>query len=54
MGEGFDCQECGMRCEPPEQYHPFLYCELRKLGHLDPEAYLDLYGFVRVKAEVSR
>lgn len=45
---GMDCQECGAHVEPAGAYHPYLYCELVKLGHRDPEAYLRSYGFERV------
>lgn len=31
-----------------QPYHSFLYCELIKLGHHDPEVYLRSYGFERV------
>lgn len=39
------CQECGALAPPA--YHPYLYCELVRLGHHDPEAYLRSYGFER-------
>ena len=41
------CMECGATGVPAAAYHPFLYCELVKLGHHDPESYLRSYGFVR-------
>jgi hypothetical protein len=41
------CHECGMTTRHPGDYHPFLFCELFKLGHGDPEAYLRSYGFIR-------
>lgn len=48
----FDCQECGQRQpEGPAQYHPFLFCELVKLGHHDPALYLASYGFTRRAAD---
>lgn len=40
------CAECDALCEPAE-YHPFLYCELYKLGHHEPGRYLRKSGFVR-------
>lgn len=43
--EPFDCQECGMLCEPGDVFHPYLYCWLRKKGVLDPGAFLKLHGF---------
>lgn len=43
----FDCRTCGKRCLPGE-YHPFLFCELVKLGHRDPAAYLAAYGYARL------
>lgn len=50
--DGYDCQECGQRTESPGEYHPFLYCELYKLGHRDQEAYLRAYGFERSESRV--
>jgi len=44
------CGECGMDVGHAAAYHPFLFCELFKLGHRDPAAYLAQYGFVRVGA----
>lgn len=49
--ERYDCQECGKNVG--REYHPFLYCELVKLGHRDPEAYLREYGFVRAKQAIQ-
>lgn len=43
-----NCHECGMHVGPGDVYHPYLYCELFKLGHRDPAAYLRGYGFERV------
>ena len=43
----FDCAECGMLVQPATAHHPFLYCELYKLRHYDPEHYLATYGFTR-------
>lgn len=50
--ENIDCGTCGQRVAPLE-YHPFLYCELYKLGHRDQAAYLRLYGFERVPEHVD-
>lgn len=47
---GFDCAECGMLVQP-YAYHPYLYCELYKLGRHKPEAYLAAYGFTRNNEE---
>ncbi len=41
--EKMACQECGATCGL--EYHPYLYCELVKLGHTDPAGYLASYGF---------
>ena len=35
-----NCRECGMHIDPPDAYHPFLFCELVKAGHGDPAGYL--------------
>ncbi len=43
-----DCQECGQLVEDAGAFHPYLYCELYKLGHHDQEAWLRAYGFERV------
>jgi hypothetical protein len=45
----FDCGECGQRVRAVE-FHPYLYCELYKLGHYDQAAYLRDYGFVHENA----
>ena len=42
------CQECGMLVGEGIVYHPYLFCELFKLGYDDPFAYLRSYGFERV------
>jgi hypothetical protein len=39
--------ECLSSFEGAGGYHPYLYCELIKLGHIDPEKYLASYGFIR-------
>lgn len=44
-----ECGECGQIVEAAE-YHPYLYCELFKLGHRDQTAYLRYYGFTRAAA----
>lgn len=41
------CHECHGRLKHPMAYHSFLFCELVKLGHHDPAAYLASYGFTR-------
>lgn len=41
------CMECLSSFEGAGGYHPYLYCELIKLGHIDPEKYLASYGFIR-------
>lgn len=41
------CTECGMTVKHPRQYHPYLFCELYKLGYLDPEDHLKRYGYHR-------
>lgn len=41
------CQECYSSFEGEGGYHPYLYCELIKLGHADPVRYLAMYGFAR-------
>lgn len=28
-------------------YHPYLFCELYRLGHAEPDVYLAAYGFTR-------
>ncbi len=43
------CSECGMLVESPTAFHPFLHCELFKLGHSDPEAHLAMYGYTRAE-----
>lgn len=52
--ETFPCGECGMHVIGPE-YHPYLFCELFKLGHADPAGYLRQCGFDRecVVADVA-
>lgn len=45
------CMECGMKVQPANAYHPFLYCELFKLGHRDPAKYLRDYGFERIHVD---
>lgn len=49
------CAECEMQVPNDSYglagYHPFLFCELYKLGHRDPAAYLRSYGFERGAAE---
>lgn len=47
------CGSCGQRVGVRE-YHPFLYCELFKLGHADQAGYLRLYGFERVPETSKR
>lgn len=45
------CTECKAHVplvDGRQPYHPFLYCELVKLGHHDPAAYLAEYGFRRI------
>lgn len=39
------CAECHGVVKEPDGFHPYLFCELVKLGHHDPGAYLRLYGF---------
>lgn len=44
------CTECGALVplvNGRQPYHPYLYCELIRLGHHDPEQYLRSYGFAR-------
>lgn len=41
-----DCQECGMLCEPPGMFHPWLHCWLRKRGVLNPAKFLSDNGFI--------
>ena len=38
-----------MLVESPTAFHPFLHCELFKLGHSDPEAHLAMYGYTRAE-----
>lgn len=47
MAENDHCGECGMFTGHAATYHPFLYCELYRLGHPKPAAYLASYGFTR-------
>lgn len=49
----FDCGECGQCIPSGIVYHPYLYCELYKMGHRDQEAYLRSYGFERVAESTS-
>lgn len=38
-----NCQACGMHTQDddgPAVYHPYLFCELFRLGHHDPASYL--------------
>jgi DNA-directed RNA polymerase subunit RPC12/RpoP len=49
--ETYVCQECGKTVTAAE-LHTYLHCELYKLGHRDPNAYLASYGYERVKDEV--
>lgn len=49
--EELTCHECYGRLKHPAEYHPFLYCELVKLGHHDPAAYLASYGLHRDSQE---
>lgn len=48
---GTVCQDCtGWVADDPEGGpgdHPYLFCELVKLGHHDPAAYLAQHGFRR-------
>jgi hypothetical protein len=45
--ETMTCQECGGTVPNGPHYHPYLHCELVKLGHRDPAAYLASYGYRR-------
>lgn len=40
-----DCGECGMWVDPAVNFHPHLFCMLRKAGILDPRAYLIAAGW---------
>jgi hypothetical protein len=40
--DGMDCQTCGMHVAHPAEYHPYIFCELFKLGHSDPRTYLEM------------
>ena len=46
MSKRSRCAECDALVDGGE-YHPYLYCELYKLGHKEPGHYLKRCGFVR-------
>jgi hypothetical protein len=48
------CQECHGIVPDGPHYHPFLHCEMVKLGHHDPAAYLASYGYTRQPARTDR
>lgn len=47
------CAECHGTVPEGDSYHSYLFCELVKLGHDDPAAYLASYGFVRAPLPVE-
>jgi hypothetical protein len=40
------CGVCGMLVEPPNAFHPHLYCELFKAGFLNPAGLLASQFFI--------
>lgn len=40
------CGECGMLVDPPNAFHPFLYCRLFKLGVMNPARFLAEQHFI--------
>ena len=40
------CSACGMLVEPAMAFHPHLYCQLFKLGVLDPARLLEGQHFI--------
>lgn len=46
MSENMTCQSCGMLVDPPNAFHPHLYCELFKLGVMNPARFLQNQYFI--------
>lgn len=44
--ENTHCAECGMLVTPPTAFHPWIYCELVKLGIRNPAAFLEGQHFI--------
>jgi hypothetical protein len=40
------CGSCGMLVDPPNAFHPYLYCELFKLGVTNPAQFLSGQAFI--------
>lgn len=40
------CGSCGMLVDPPNAFHPWLYCELFKLGVMNPAQFLSGQAFI--------
>ena len=40
------CAECGMLVHPPMAFHPWLYCQLMKMGILNPAGFLEGQHFI--------
>lgn len=46
LRENMDCAECGMFVEPAMAFHPWLYCQLVKLGVRNPAKFLEGQHFI--------
>lgn len=44
--ENMKCASCGMLVHPPMAFHPHLYCELFKLGVMNPAGFLQNQYFI--------
>lgn len=44
--ENMDCGSCGMLVEPAMAFHPWLYCQLFKMGVRNPAAFLEGQHFI--------
>ena len=46
MSENQACGGCGMQVDPPMAFHPWIYCELFKLGITNPAGWLEGQHFI--------
>lgn len=44
--ESAGCAECGMLVDPPNAFHPWLYCQLVKAGIRNPAGFLEGQHFI--------
>lgn len=46
MTENSGCADCGMLVDPPNAFHPGIYCRLFKMGVMNPAGFLDGQHFI--------